>query len=207
MSLIFEALKKLDREKQAPDRGFLVVGASAWGAGRRLRPLPIVVALAGAGVAGYLVAQWASRPKAEPPVAVAATAPPPSVAAPRTVPPPTYAAPSPSTYEPTAARAPVPDAARQPSAPAVQPRPAPAQAEPAAARPARVAAAPTEVPAPAVETTYTLQAVTAQDGQPVAIVNGQLVRVGDVIEGARVLRIDADAVELEKDGRRIVVSF
>ena len=42
MSLIFEALKKLDREKQAPERGFLVVGSGAWGAGRRVGPLPIV---------------------------------------------------------------------------------------------------------------------------------------------------------------------
>jgi hypothetical protein len=31
--------------------------------------------------------------------------------------------------------------------------------------------------------------------------------VGDTVEGAQVVRIDAQAVELAKDGRRIVVSF
>jgi hypothetical protein len=83
---------------------------------------------------------------------------------------------------------------------------APAEVPPAAPL-ARPAAAPTAAPVAPVETTYTLQAVTEQDGQPVAIVNGQLVRVGDVVEGAHVLRIDAEAVQLEKDGRRIVIGF
>ena len=49
--------------------------------------------------------------------------------------------------------------------------------------------------------------MSEQDGQPVAIVNGQLVRVGDVLDGARVLRIEPEAVELEKAGRRILLAF
>ena len=70
--------------------------------------------------------------------------------------------------------------------------------------PTQAAAPPPVAP---VQPTFMLQAVTEQDGHPVAIVNGQLVRVGDTIEGAEVVRIDAQAVELTKDGRRIVVSF
>ena len=201
MSLIFEALKKLDREKQAPERGFLVVGASGWAAGRRARVLPIAAALAAAGVLGFLAAQWAQRPKAETTSAPVATSRPaaagaaPASAAPASVPP--QAAP-PATYLPPAMPAvsrPAPLAVAQGTAEHAQARAA--EAVPAAGEPAPAA----------VEPTYVLQAVTQQDGQPVAIVNGQLVRVGDTVEGAQVLRIDAQLIELQKDGRRIVVSF
>lgn len=180
------------------------MGASAWDAGRRLRIVPVVLALAAAGVAGFLFAQWASRPKPLAATSVAnvpsaSSAPseapaPPTVAA-RTLPPATYAAP----YVPPAGSA-------QAAAPAARPRSS-APVEPAAEPRARSAAAPTPAPLAPVVPTFTLQAVTQQDGQPVAIVNGQLVRVGDLVEGARVVRIDADAVELDRDGRRIVIGF
>lgn len=177
------------------------MGASAWDAGRRLRIVPVVLALAAAGVAGFLFAQWASRPKplaatsvANVPSAPSETPAPPTVAA-RTLPPATYAAP----YVPPAGSA-------QAAAPAARPRSS-APVEPAAEPRARSAAAPTPAPLAPVVPTFTLQAVTQQDGQPVAIVNGQLVRVGDLVEGARVVRIDADAVELDRDGRRIVIGF
>jgi hypothetical protein len=201
LSLIFEALKKLDREKQAPERGFLVVGASGWGASRRARMLPIAAALGAAGLAGFVFAQWAQRPRVEPvrtapiPSAVPAASVAPSSVAPPTAPPSTYVAP----YPPAVARGGPPPA----TAPRTAERRDPATASPptpAVAAAAAAAAAP-------VEPTFTLQAVTEQNGQPVAIVNGQLVRVGDTVEGAQVLRIDAQAVELEKGGRRIVVSF
>jgi hypothetical protein len=52
-----------------------------------------------------------------------------------------------------------------------------------------------------------LQAITEQDGQPVAMVNGRLVRVGDVVNGARVVRIGAAEIEVEIDGRRLTVTF
>lgn len=184
-----------------PERGFLVVGASGWGAGRHVRVLPIAAALAAAGVGGFVFAQWAQRPKAAgvasasaaPSAAPAAASPLPAarVASP-TVPPATYAAP----HIPAVTRSVVPDAPPRTAAPAEPVAPGPAPTRPAA------------VPAPPlVEITFSLQAVTEQDGRPVAIVNGQLVRVGDTVEGARVLRIAAQEVELEKDGRRIVVSF
>jgi hypothetical protein len=204
VSLIFEALKKLDREKQAPERGFLVVGASGWGAGRRARVVPIVAGLAAAGLAGFLFAQWAQRPRVETasgPAAASSSHPPPAASAPATsaapaapgVPPATYLAPALTTVS----RAPAPAAAEPAAVPPSQPR--------AAGPPPTQAAAP-EAPG-AVEPAFTLQAVTEQDGQPVAIVNGQLVRVGDMVDGAQVVRIDAQLIELTKDGRRIVVSF
>jgi hypothetical protein len=205
LSLIFEALKKLDREKQAPERGFLVVGASGWGAGRRAHVVPIAAALGAAGLAGFLFAQWAQRPKVETasgagtpsashpaPAATAASA---SVA-PASVPPPTA---PPATY--LAPSLPAVRVAAPPAPPSsVAPR-----AEPRTAGPPPTQAA-AEPPA-AVAPTFTLQAVTERDGQPVAIVNGQLVRVGDTVEGAEVVRINSQEVELRKDGRRIVVSF
>jgi hypothetical protein len=49
--------------------------------------------------------------------------------------------------------------------------------------------------------------VADQEGHPVAIVNGQLVRVGDLVDGARVVRIDPERVELEQAGRRLVLTF
>jgi len=165
------------------------VGASALGGGRRLRLLPIALALVAAGTAGFLFAQWASRPTA----ALPGAAPPPPSLAPPSAPPATYAAP----YVPAAPPAQTAAPASEPAAPR---RPVPA---PIAAAETAAATAGTQ----AVETTFQLQAVTQQDGQPVAIVNGQLVHVGDMVEGARVLRIDADSVEVEKDGRRFVIGF
>jgi hypothetical protein len=167
------------------------VGTSQWGAGRRLRAVPIALALAAAGVTGFLIAQWASRPRERMPASVAIASPAPS-AAPLTVPPPTYAAP----YVPPV----------HPSPPAPLRASAPAEAALPDVSPARVAA-PTPAPVEPLEPAYALHAVAQRDGEPVAIVNGQLVRVGDVVEGARVVRIDAEAVELEKAGRRIVIGF
>jgi hypothetical protein len=182
VSLIFEALKKLDREKQAPERGFLVVGSGAWGAGRRVGPLPIALAIAAAGVAGFLAARWGARPG---PVAPAAAAP--ATAVSPSAPPTLSTAPavSPPVRTEAPARDPValPSAAFEPKAPRVEP-----------------------VEAPPVEP-LALQAVSERDGQPVAILNGQLVRVGDVLAGARILRIAPDSVEIERDGRRVTIGF
>ena len=134
MSLIFEALKKLDREKQAPERGFLVVGASGWGGGRRARALPIAAALAAAGVAGFLFAQWAQRPRVET-AASATPAPAPNVGrvAP-TAPPATYAAPTLSAVVREAAPPPAPSRTVAPAAPAARAEPPPpATSDPLAA--------------------------------------------------------------------------
>jgi hypothetical protein len=72
------------------------------------------------------------------------------------------------------------------------PEPAPGARE---GRPAAAAAA------------YQLQAISAQDGHPVAILNDRLVREGDSFDGVKVIRIGADEVEIEVAGRRRVVKF
>ena len=42
-----------------------------------------------------------------------------------------------------------------------------------------------------------LNAISQQDGQPVAVIDGRLVREGDSVDGVRVLRIGETEVEVE----------
>lgn len=180
MSLIFEALKKLDREKKAPERGFLVVGGAPL-PGRRLHVPGLLLLLAAAGGGGFLIAR-ATRPAPPAPAPAAAPSAPPvtakALAPPVPLPPETATVPVPTV---------LPGA---PSASATPVAPAPEVTAPAAAAPA-----------------FALQAVADQDGHPVAIVNGQLVRVGDLVDGARVVRIHPEEVELDQGGRRLVLTF
>ncbi len=193
MSLIFEALKKLEREKQAPERGILVVGPSQWaGSDTRVR-LGVVVAGAVALVAlGVVIGALLRRPAQEPATpAAAAPAATPAAAAPVTTPAATLdLGPAPASRP----AAPAPVVAPRPDAPPVAPR-AGATARPEAAKPQ--------------DLTLTLQAVTEQDGVPVALINDRLMRVGDAFEGVKVLSIAAGAVEVEIEatGERRVLSF
>jgi hypothetical protein len=181
VSLIFEALKKLDREKKTPERGFLVVGGAPL-PGRRLHVPALLLLLAAAAGGGFLIAR-ATRPA--PPLATPTT---------------TAPTPAPVTVRQLAPPAPLPP---ETVAPAVSGLPRAAEPlVPAAPVPTPEVAAPPKA-APA----FALQAVADQDGHPVAIVNGQLVRVGDLVDGARVLRIDPEEVELEQGGRRLVLTF
>jgi hypothetical protein len=87
---------------------------------------------------------------------------------------------------------------------------APGDTETAAAAP--TTEAPAEVPARKPErheptSDFELQAISAQNGQPVAVLNDRLVREGDSFDGVRVLRIGADEVEIEVAGRRRIVKF
>ncbi|MET0552990.1 MAG: hypothetical protein ABW221_08135 [Vicinamibacteria bacterium] len=191
MSLIFEALKKLDREKKTPERGFLVLGGAPAAGERRLRVPALLLLLIAAAGGGFLIARGTNPGRAEAPPPVPSTTGP--VTVPRLMPP-----------------APLPPEAVE--APAIAARP-PAEAAPAApvereapatAAPAPLAAA---TPAPPATPAFALQAVAEQDGQPVAIVNGQLVRVGDLVNGARVLRIEREEVELDQAGRRLLLTF
>jgi hypothetical protein len=188
VSLIFEALKKLDREKKAPERGFLVVGGAPVAGESRLRAPALLLLLAAAGGGGFLIAR-ALRPAAAP-APVASSTPPTTLAAADA--PPRLAPPVPL---PPESPAPAPEARPSASQPAPSPGPA-----------ARPEAAATPVPAVAAPA-FALQAVAEQEGHPVAIVNGQLVRVGDSVDGARVLRITPEEVELEQGGRRLVLTF
>ena len=58
MSLILEALKKLDREKHAPDRGLLVVGPAAWPSAPDSRPGGVAVAAIALVLSGLGAAVW-----------------------------------------------------------------------------------------------------------------------------------------------------
>jgi hypothetical protein len=176
--------------------------------------VPIVLAVAVAGLVGFGIARWAARPV---PTGSGTVEPGASVTSPTALPPAAPAAPI--TFAPSVVQDTQPASAPAPPATSAAPagtESARAGALPAPARPSERSAregqpagrAPAAVePATPVEPAYALQAVTEQDGQPVAIVNGQLVRVGDVLEGGRIVRIQADAVEIEKDGRRIVLGF
>jgi len=186
LSLILEALKKLDREKKVPDRGFLVVGAVPWPAPRprRWTPLLFVVA-AGAAAGSALWLAWQARGHEEAP-ARAVTSTTMAAAAPRAAAVPVVAAP-PSTLPPLVE-------SRVPGT------------RPAAERPAeadRRAAAPATEPAGGL----LLQAISERDGKPIAVLNSRVVHEGDRFDGVTVVRIGADEVEIEVQGQRRVLRF
>ena len=52
-----------------------------------------------------------------------------------------------------------------------------------------------------------LEAISVINGRPAASINGRRVAPGDVIEGARVIRILEHQVELEYQGRRFAIGF
>jgi hypothetical protein len=189
MSLILEALKKLEREKQAPERSVLVLGATAWAThGERRSRLAVVIgaatALLAAGVAAALF--WPrGAPRARPatPQAAAAAAPTPTPPVLPIVAPP---APDPLPSAPLrAAAAEAPARSRTPAAPAPRAMPTPGAAA------------------------FTLQAISERDGEPVALIDDHLLHVGEGFGGMRVLRITPTEVEieLEASGERRVLTF
>jgi hypothetical protein len=188
VSLILEALKKLDREKKAPDRGFLVVGAVPWPAPRPRpwTPLLFVVA-AGAAAGSALWLAWRARGHEAAATHVTSTTM--AAAAPRAAAVPVVAAP----------------AATLPRL--VESRPRVPETRPAAERPAaeadRLSAAPAAEPADGL----LLQAISERDGKPIAVLNSRLVHEGDRFDGVTVVRIGTDEVEIEVQGRRRVLRF
>jgi hypothetical protein len=204
VSLILEALKKLERDRQTHPRGFLVLGQPAWApagerAWTRRIPLGAAAALAGGAVAAVLL--WPGRSReavrpadAAPATMVAAAAAPLAAAAPQMA----------ATAPPVAA------------APALSSAPGPEPATPEARQPLVAwppvrstpspPVEPTPAPAAAIEALQ-LQAISVRDGQPVAVVSGQMVRVGDRIGGGTVVRIGAAEIEIETDGNRQVLKF
>jgi hypothetical protein len=187
VSLVLEALKKLDREKGRDERGFVVMAAAPWPT-RAARRWPAWAAL-GVATAGALVAVMALRTPATPPPPPVA----PAVAAAR--PEPTPAAevtpPAASVATPASAR---PESLRVAPKRVTEPAPPPA-------------AAPPVVNAPRPEPGPRLQAISERDGQPIAMINDHLVRVGDEVDGMRVLAIRVDEVDVEVRGRRTTLRF
>jgi len=208
VSLILEALKKLEREKKTPERGFLVTTAPAWPS-RSESGLRRVHVAAGLAVAATVaLGAWfvlgVTRPRR------AAQAPPPAAAPVR---PPSPAA---SVFAPRLATSPrplpVPPSSAPPAAaaPPVTLPPRALDTKPAAAPAATLASeAPEDAPppAPAKDAELRLQAVSRRDGKPVAVLNGRLVHEGDAFDDVRVLRIGETEVEIEVGGQRRVLGF
>lgn len=218
MSLIFEALKKLDREKQIPERGFVVVAQAPWPAGRgkRLGRMALGGALILLLVLGayFLLRSEGSREAARPgttlPTSLRETA----------LPPPGKSPEPPAKEVP--ATAPQAQDLREPSRRPTAALPAPARpiwegrpSPPPADHPMAPAASETspprtDGPSLAPDTggeALQLQAISEQDGQPVAMLSGRLVREGDSFEGVRIVRIGPAEVEIEVQGRRRVLRF
>jgi len=208
VSLILEALKKLDREKEGPERGFLVMTSQRWP--QRSRRLPAILigvaaVVLGVGAAlalGVLKPSRGAAPSAKATLAMTATpAPPlPSMAlAPTSTPSPSMATAPTPTQQPTVAAT----ATAFPSV-NVPPRPAPPPTTPK--QPEQPAA---ETPSPASQEppTLVLQAVSERDGQPIALLSDRLVREGDEFDGVKVVRIGEAEVEVEWKGRRLFVRF
>jgi hypothetical protein len=184
VSLVLDALKKLERSREAKDGGVLVVGSVPWeGVGR---PRRTRLALSGVTlvVAAALAGAWLARSRPRPGPAPVA----PTVASP--------ALPAPSTTQPPAAHLDAPRLGLSaPAAPA--PRPS--------ARP--VARTPRTPPAHAVGDELRLSAISQRDGRPVALIGDHLVFEGDIFDGVRVVRIGETEVEVEVRGQRRVLKF
>jgi hypothetical protein len=182
VSLILDALKKLERDKDAREPNVLVVGSVPWGTRARSR-LPIVAALVAAGLVALVAfALWPRGREVRPARAS------PAVSSP--TPPATPGAPG---VPPHATPAPAPGAAR---APARRP-------------PSRPAAGPRATEGEATETTDELRltAISQRDGRPVALINDRLVFEGDGFDGVKVIRIGETEVEVEVRGKRRVLRF
>jgi hypothetical protein len=84
---------------------------------------------------------------------------------------------------------------------------APEEAEPPAEDPEPAPAAEDAPAAPAAEGPLRLEAIAERDGQPVAVVSGQVVRVGDRIGATTIIRIGASEIEVETGGLRRIIRF
>lgn len=174
MSLVLEALKKLDREKGREERGFVVMAAAPWPT-RAARRWPAWAAL-GLATAGAVAAVLALR----------------TTPAPTALPAPPAAATSVAPQTPVAApgRRERREHAADTKAPAVT-----------------LAAAPSPLAPRPADPELRLQAISERDGQPIAIINDHLVRVGDEVDGIRVLAIRGAEVDVEVRGRRTTLRF
>jgi hypothetical protein len=193
VSLILDALKKLEHEKDAREPGVLVVGSVPWGERRRSR-LPLALA-ATALVALAFAGWWWLRPTPHPtaagpvPVSPAPTSSPLVAGTPTAPPPPQTLAPSSTASAPPA---------RRPAVPMLDETPGPPARPEGAAAAAGTRTAPDDL---------RLNAITRRDGRPVALVNDRLVFEGDSFDGVRILRIGEAEVEVEVRGQRRILRF
>ena len=191
MSLILEALRKLERDKDSPERGFVVMTHIPWAQGRSSSRLVGIGALALALALGILaMALWRGRAGKPlgPEAKVVATAPP-SVA-PR--------APQASPIAPTS---PLPFDAKALALASVK------STASAPGAPATPLAEATPKPHASAQAEVRLNAISQKDGQPVAVVNDRLVHEGDAFDGIRVIRIGETEVEVEVRGQHRILTF
>lgn len=202
MSLILEALKKLERDKKVPQRGFHVVAATPWPSSARSGTATVVLGLLAAMAMGAGAVYWLLRPT-------------PAAVAPSTTPAPLEvitATTAPRQAAETLASRPTPPVVASAAASLPSPNPTPSAVTtrlptpPPIARPAPTTS--TAAPAtPLFSAPFTLEAISSRDGVPIAIINGRLLREGEVTDGITVVKIGTDSVELEVRGVRQVVRF
>ena len=188
MSLILDALRKVEREKNTGEPGVVVVGSVPWGGGGSRRSLALVLtaaALLALAAGGGWLLRRAPGSKGEAPAGVPAATPPPALSTPPAVSPP---APSGTASTPATAPSPRPLALPVPEA-------AGERLEPPAAA----------LPAPSDD--IRLNAISRRDGRPVALINDRLAFEGDSFGGIKVLRIGEAEVEVEVRGKRRVLRF
>jgi hypothetical protein len=193
VSLILDALRKLERDKEAREPGVVVVGAVPWGQRGSRRWLAASLAAA-ALLALLAVGGWLRRGG---PAPVAPLEPPATPSPGPAIPPPTVPAGS------------LPAAAGAGASPTVAPPPRdlalPAPDRPGAATGGTAPAPPATPPAGGDDVRLT--AISQKDGRPVALVNDRLVFEGDSFDGIKVLRIGEAEVEVEVRGTRRVLRF
>ena len=212
MSLILEALRKLEREKRSSEPGFLVLGPTSWPSatrGARGAVLALIVSLALLATALGVVA-WrnASRATSENRLAAAVPAPPPVADAPAAAAVAVTPVPTARGVVPLAPASPplqIPVATPTPASPTVTAERAPTAH---VSEPAIPTASEMPAPSPAApQPRFRLQAISVRDGKPVAVLNDRMVYEGESFDGVSVVRIGEAEVELEIDGRRVVVGF
>ena len=186
MSLILDALKKLEREKQTTPRGFLVVAPGGWAGRSRGFTLVAGALVVGLVLGAVLLAAYGKLTQAAvPPERAAAPTPAatPAVAA----------ATTPTSLVPLATPRPRTARSATPATPMAAGTPAAASPEPAPGAP--------EADGPR------LQAISEQDGHPVAVIDERIMREGDERDGLKVIRIGAAEVEIEHLGKRRILRF
>jgi hypothetical protein len=211
MSLILDALRKLEREKGAHEPGVLVVGSVPWGERSRTRRL-LLGAGAGLVLALAVLAGWMMRTPTRPGAARPAAAVSPTPVAASVAPAPVSASPSPTALAQEEQAPPAPPLRLSHPPDVEPPAPAPARASAAAEQKPEVvapafSAAPAAAPSPAVPEDLRLSAISRRDGKPVALINDRLVFEGDSFGGVRVIRIGEAEVEVEVKGQRRVLRF
>ena len=184
MSLILEALKKVERERATPEqRGFLVLGPAAWAPSRS--NLAWILGMVGAAAVAGGTVYVLTRPDTSP-VPVAGDE---------------RVTQGPASALPVDRAGVVPATAGGEAPPPLR---APRTRSAAGPAPARSGAVPDgTLPGPVLR----LHAISEQDGTPIAVVNERVVREGDSFDGVRILRIGAAEVEVEVGGARRTLRF